>query len=160
MSNKRVTRFNVICGNTPSMGTSLEYINQVKNQISRIYEEAKELYEASLEEDFVEILDGYLDVKYTNEYLDDLLIAGGFDTRKAWEEVCNNNDSKFTNSYSYALDSLEHLEEKGVDCWIEETVYEGEIYYTVRRKEDGKVMKLKHHQSPDISKYVPDEFKN
>jgi hypothetical protein len=141
------------------MGTDYEYWQQLKNQAKRVYEEAKELLEAVEAEDMQQVLDGFLDVRYTNEYMEDLLVAGEVDTKKSWESVCNNNDQKFTTSYTYAMESKEALEAKGVECYVDQTQYEGEIYYVCRRDEDNKVLKLKHHESPDLSLFVPEEFK-
>jgi len=88
VSKKDVTRFNIICGNAPSMGSDFEYWRQIRNQAERIYEEAKELLEAAKSEDMTQVLDGWADVMYTNEYMDDLLKAGEVNTKAAWEAVC------------------------------------------------------------------------
>ena len=159
MSNYRVTRFNVICGNAPHLGTDYEYWRQIKEQAARVLEEAQELYNGAMEENMILVTDGFLDVRYTNEYMEDLLIAGDVDTKKGWEAVCNNNDQKFTQSYSYASESKEALEDKGVECYIDQTQYEGQIYYVVRRNEDNKILKLKHHESPDLGVFVPGVYK-
>lgn len=158
MSNYRVTKFNVICGNSPAMGTEYEYWRQIKEQAARILEEAIELNKAAQEEDMQQVLDGFLDVRYTNEYMDDLLVAGDVDTKKAWDAVCNNNDQKFTTSYTYATQSKEKLEGDGVECYIDTTQYDGEIYYVCRRVGDNKILKLKNHESPDLIKFLPKEF--
>lgn len=155
MSNYRVTRFNHLCGNAPSMGTEYEWWKQVRQQAERIKEEAEELYEAAWREDLGAVLDGYLDVKYTNEYMDDLLTANNVKTQDAFTAVCDNNDSKFTNSYTYACDSQQFHENKGVPCYIESVVFEGETWYCIRRNEDGKVLKPKHFSSVDLTPYLP-----
>jgi len=159
VSNYRVTKFNVISGNAPHMGADYEYWKQLKHQAERVYEEAKELLDACEEENMQAVLDGFLDVRYTNEYMEDLLIAGEVDTKKAWDAVCENNDSKFTTSYTYAAESKECLADKGEECYVESVQYDGELYYTVKRNVDNKVMKLKHHESPDIGKFVPEVYK-
>lgn len=159
MSNYRVTKFNIISGNAPHMGTDYEYWKQIKNQAKRILEEAQELYDNVMIEDMQGTLDGFLDVRYTNEYMEDLLVAGDVDTKKAWDAVCLNNDTKYTTSYTYAAESKEHLEQQGIECYIDQTQYEGELYYVCRRSEDNKILKLKHHQSPDLSLFIPKEFK-
>lgn len=159
MSNYRITRFNVISGNAPHMGTDFEYWRQIKQQAARVYEEAKELLEAAEAEDMEKVLDGFCDVRYTNEYVEDLLVAGEIETKKAWEAVCNNNDQKFTTSYTYASESKEALEDQGVECYIDQTQYEGEIYYVCRRSSDNKILKLRLHQSPNLSVYIPEIYK-
>lgn len=159
MSNYRVTKFNVISGNAPHMGTDYEYWEQIKNQAERIYEEAKELLAAAQDERMQDVLDGFLDVRYTNEYMEDLLIAGEVETKKGWDAVCDNNDQKYTTSFTYASESKEYLENKDVECYIDQTQYEGQIYYVVRRNEDNKVLKLKFHESPDLAQFLPDIYK-
>lgn len=159
MSNQRVTRFNVICGNAPHMGTDYEYWRQIREQASRILEEAEELYKSAQEEDMQGVLDGFLDVRYTNEYMEDILVAGDVDTKKGWDIVCFNNDQKFTTSYSYAAESKESLEEKGVECYLDSTNYEGQTYYVVRRSEDNKILKLKFHENPSLEKCIPEIYK-
>lgn len=159
MSNYRVTKFNHISGNSPHMGTDFEYWRQIKEQAARVLEEAQELYDSAQAECMLGVVDGFADVRYTNEYMEDLLVAGEIETKKAWEAVCNNNDQKFTTSYTYVSESKEVLEDQGVECYIAQTQYEGEIYYVCRRNEDNKILKLKHHQSPDLSAFIPKEFK-
>lgn len=159
MSNARVTRFNVICGNAVTMGTDLEYWRQVKEQAARILEEAIEMNTAAQEEDYQGVIDGWGDVKYTNEYMDDILKAAGVDTKKVFDTIASNNDQKFTTSYTYAVESKECLEENSVECYLDNTTYEGVLYFVVRRNSDNKILKLKHHESPDLSVFVPKEMK-
>ena len=87
MSHPRITRFNAIMNNRPNLGADHEYWSQIRLQAALILEEAKELYEAAMEEDAVGVLDGFLDVRYTNEYMEDILQAGDVDTKKSWDEV-------------------------------------------------------------------------
>lgn len=159
MSKEAVKRFNVVCGNSPSQGSLYDVWKQLKQQAALVKEEALETFDASQEEDIQELIDGWADVWYVNTYLGQLLEAFGVDTKGVKDVVCANNAQKYTTSYTYAKESQEALEEKGVECYIETTVYEGETYYTVRRNEDQKVMKLKHHERPDLSVFVPQEFK-
>ena len=159
MSKEAVKRFNVVCGNSPSQGSLYDVWKQLKQQAALVKEEALETFDASQEEDIQELIDGWADVWYVNTYLGQLLEAFGVDTKGVKDVVCANNAQKYTTSYTYAKESQEALEEKGTECYIETTVYEGETYYTVRRNEDNKVMKLKHHERPDLSVFVPHEFK-
>ena len=159
MSKELVKRFNVVCGNSPSQGSLYDVWKQLKQQAALVKEEALETFEASQEEDIQELIDGWADTWFVNTYLGQLLEAFGVDTKGVKDVVCANNAQKYTTSYTYAKESQEALEEKGTDCYIETTVYGGETYYTVRRNEDNKVMKLKHHERPDLSVFVPQEFK-
>lgn len=158
MSKEDVKRFNVIASNAPSQGDLWECWKQLKRQMDLVYEEALEGKEAASEEDMLELIDAWADVWYTNTYLGQLLEAFGVNTKAVIEEVCKNNNQKFTTSYTYASESKEALEEKGVQCYIEQTVYQGTTYYTVCRCEDRKVMKLRNHESPELSKFLPKEF--
>jgi phosphoribosyl-ATP pyrophosphohydrolase len=159
VSKEAVKRFNVVCGNSPSQGSLYDVWKQLKQQAALVKEEALETFDASQEEGIQELIDGWADVWYVNTYLGQLLEAFGVDTKGVKDVVCANNAQKYTTSYTYAKESQEALEEKGTECYIETTVYEGETYYTVRRNEDQKVMKLKHHERPDLSVFVPQEFK-
>mgnify|MGYP003595148931 CR=1 FL=1 len=159
MSYKAVTKFNVLAGGAPSMGCDYEYVQQIKNQAKRVYEEVLELMQACEEESFTGILDAFCDIRYTNEYLEDLLKAGDVQTEKAWLAVCENNLSKFTTSYTYAADSKEYYEEKGVECYIESTAYDGETYFCIKRSEDNKVLKPHLYESVDLGGFVPKELK-
>lgn len=159
MSKEAVKRFNVVCGNSPAQGSLYDVWKQLKQQASLVKEEALETFDASQAEDIQELIDGWADVWYVNTYLGQLLEAFGVDTKGVKDVVCANNAQKYTTSYTYAKESQEALEDKGTECYIETTVYEGETYYTVRRNEDNKVMKLKHHERPDLSVFVPQEFK-
>lgn len=158
MSKSEVRKFNVIAGNKPSNGDMWEVWKQLKQQAALVKEEALEACDAAEDQDMTEILDAYCDVWYTNTYLGQLLEAYGVDVKGAIEAVCSNNSQKYTTSYTYAKESQEALEEKGISCYIENTVYDGETYYTVCRNEDSKVMKLKHHQKPSLEQFVPKEF--
>lgn len=160
MSKKEVLKFNYGINNQPSMGDHYEVWKQLKLQAKLILEEAQELVEATEQEDMVETLDAYCDVQYLNTWLEHQLYAFGCNTDKAFGEVCQNNSSKITTSYTYAQTSKEYLEKfQGGEYYIDSTVYEGETLYCVKRSEDGKVMKLKSHSRPNLEQYVLEEFK-
>lgn len=159
MSKEAVKRFNIVCGNAPSQGDLWEVWKQLKQQASLVKEEGLEVDEGAQLEDMENLIKEWADVWYVNTYLGQLLEAFGVDTKGVKDVVCANNAQKYTTSYTYAKESQEALEDKGTACYIETTVYEGETYYTVRRNEDQKVMKLKHHERPDLSVFVPQEFK-
>lgn len=158
MSKESVKRFNCVAGNKPSQGDLWEVWKQLKLQGNLVKEEALEVVEACDSEDFANLIKEVMDVKYVLTYMEQLLDAFGVDTVESFNQVCNNNEQKLTQSYLYACDSKEALEEKGISCYIEETVYNGETWYTIR-DQSGKVRKLKHYESCDLSKYVPEEFK-
>lgn len=159
MSKSEVKKFNYAIGGNPSMGDQYEVWKQLKLQAALILEEAQELVEACEQEDMTETLDAYCDIEYLNTWLEHLLYSFGCETKKAFNSVCQNNTSKITTSYTYALMSKEALEENGIPCYMDQTVYEGETLYCVKRSEDGKVMKLANHERPELEQFVGKEFK-
>lgn len=160
MSVKDVIRFNYAMGNQPSMATHYEVFKQIKTSAALIMEECQELFDAANEEDMQEILDGCMDIKFLNTYLEHLLEAYGCKTKQAYAMVCDNNSGKITTSYTYAQTSKEYLESReDGEFYIDETLFEGERLYTVKRSSDNKVMKLKSHQRPELDTCIPEEFK-
>lgn len=160
MSKKEVVKFNYGIANSPAMGDHYTVWKQLKLQAKLIIEEAQELVQACEEENMVEALDAYCDLEYLNTWLEHLLYSHGCETKKAFSEVCFNNSSKITTSYTYAQSSKEQLEfHGGGSYYIDSTVFEGETLYCVKRTEDGKVMKLKSHERPNLEQYVLEEFK-
>lgn len=160
MSKAEVKKFNYGINNQPSMGNEYEVWRQLKLQAKLLLEEVEELVEATEQEDMLETLDAYCDIEYLNTWLEHLLYSFGCETKQAFTEVCRNNSSKITNSITYAQTSKEYLEsrEEG-EFYIDQTTYEGELLYCVKRASDGKVMKLKSHVRPELEKYVGKEFK-
>jgi len=158
VSKESVKRFNCVAGNPPSQGDLWEVWKQLKMQAKLIREEGLEIFEATENEDFENLIKETMDVKYVLTYMEQLLEAFGVNVVEAFNQVCNNNDQKLTQSYLYASDSKEALEDKGITCYVEETNYNGETWYTVR-DDSGKVRKLKHYQSCDLSHLVPQEFR-
>ena len=157
MSKELVKRFNFVANNAPSQGDMWEVWKQLKAQAALIKEEGLEVFEATEAEDMENLIKEVMDVKYVLTYMEELLKAFGVKTTEAFDRVCNNNDQKLTQSYIYADESREFLEQSGVDCYVETTVYGGETWYTVRDK-NGKVRKLKYYQPCDLSDLVPEEF--
>lgn len=156
---QRVKMFNTMAGFSPSNGSLLDCWKQLKLQQSLVIEEAMEGDEACKVEDATELLDAAVDVFVVNTYLLQLLEGMGFNVEAAMDEVLGNNEQKFSTSYSYAAESKDALEEKGVPCYVEETTYNGVQYFCCKRESDGKILKLKSHKRPELEKYVPEEFK-
>lgn len=156
-----VDKFNHIVGNSPKGydGTPDEVWEQIELQASLVLEEAKEMYEAAKNRDMVEVLDGHLDVRYTNTYMNTLLEACGVDTAQGKEEVVGNNEMKYTTNIYLALENSDEYNAKGIPTEVKESEVEGEFYYCVKRASDGKVMKLSWHVDPDLESCVPDKWK-
>lgn len=151
----RVLRFNHIVGNAPVGGASKEaFITQLDRQQNFIQEEVNELSDGIWNSNIVEILDAACNIWYLNQYVFDMLEAIGVDVVRAREIVCENNDQKFTTSPEYASASCQSY---GIgQCYVDQTVYDGIKYYTVRCNSDGKVQKLLDHEKPDFTECIPD----
>lgn len=152
MSNPRVTRFNFVVGNEPQLDCFFE---QVEKQAKYLLSEAQELLDAAQARDIKEVLDGHLDVRYVNEYIEDLLAAQSVKVKQAWAGVCDNNDTKFSTSYSLISQTVDYYAEQGVACYIAEVDYEGVLYYTCRRSSDDKVMKPITFEAVDLTPFIP-----
>lgn len=155
MSNSRITRFNFAVGNEPQVDN---FFGQAKRQLEFLLEEVKEGIKACEEYDAVEVLDAVVDCWYIREYLDDLCFEQGMRLQLARDLVCDNNDTKFTTEYTSAKLTQEAYEKDGVPCYIATVEYDDQIYYTVRRTADGKVLKPKNFVPVDLSSAVPKEI--
>ena len=155
MSNSRVTRFNFAVGNEPQVDSFFE---QAGKQASYLLEEVNELIEAINNRDMVEVLDAVVDIWYIREYLDDLLTEQGVKINPAKTKVCDNNDTKFSTSRALIALAVDHYKAKGIECYIAEVEYEGDMFYTCRRLSDDKVMKPTTFEPVDLKSCVPVEF--
>lgn len=154
-----VKRFNHIKGTPPISvdGDREAFWESVQNQAALVLEEAKEQHEAAMNRDIVKLVDGAADVAYTQTYMDVLLEGVGINLLLAKGLVCDNNDQKITTDEKFARRSaIKHLQ-KGEMCYVEEAWYDRMFYYVVKRKLDGKVLKLIGHQSPNIADAIPKE---
>lgn len=154
-----VKRFNCIKGTPPISidGDKEDFWRSIQKQAALVLEEAKEQYEAAMNRDIVEVVDGAADVAYTQAYMDVMLEEVGIDLSLAKSLVCDNNDQKITTDEKFAKKSaIKHLE-NAIPCRVEESWYDRMFYYVVKRIQDGKVMKLIGHQSPNIKEAIPEE---
>lgn len=156
-----VARFNYIVGNPPKgyEGGREEVWEQIEFQAELILEEAKELLEAAKSRNMVEVLDGYLDVWFTNSYIKELLEACGVDTLTGKDEVVSSNEMKFTTNFGLALSSQDKYKSEGVETLIFSKEYEGQEFHCVKRESDGKVLRLNWHIEPGLEICVPEEWK-
>ena len=126
-------------------------------------EEAIELADAIDAVDLLEVLDGAIDIKYVNSQVLLALRNVGVDVDGAWNEVCENNDVKFTLSYTeaeqWAFDrNLVSKEEDAVD--VVGVTIDDKVWWSLRRLKDGKVVKSVNHPRVDLRKYIPKELLN
>src|SRR5699024_4888134 len=97
MKSKHVTEFNLAIGNEPSEDINKLW-EQIELQAKLLLEEAKETYEAAKRRDMTEVLDGHLDTRYVDSYLQDLMESVGVAVEQGWDMVVANNKSKYTTS--------------------------------------------------------------
>ncbi len=156
MSVSRVEKFNCIVGNSP---VGLEdkdlFWEQATLQAKLVLEEAQEQYDACLVRDLTEVVDGACDVRYLQDFMNTLLQACGVQLEDAFESVCGNNEGKYTTDYEVAILSASSLCQEGVLCHVAKTEFFGEVFYTVKRDADGKVLKLIGHTPPNIKATIP-----
>ena len=159
MKCKRVTRFNNVVGNPPAQSFE-EVMKQIENQCTFLVEEVLETKKAAQEGDIVECVDGIGDVKYVAAYLQTLIESLGVKFNKAYHKICDNNDEKFSTSKELVLQwqSEKAISHPELETYIAETEYEGETYYTLRRKDNGKVVKYENFPRVFLEDCVPKEL--
>ena len=158
MVNERIKRFNYIANNIPAEPHEKDkFWEQAILQSSLILEEAREAHEAALKRDIVEYVDGVVDTWYLHNYAEHMLEQFGVLLYQAKDQVCLNNDSKYTRSKDLAEQSKNHHNKSGNPCYVQDVEYQGETYYIVKRMSDGKVQKLLGHQKPNIASSIPEE---
>ena len=161
MKCSRVARFNAVVGNPPAEDLE-DVLNQIENQCTFLLEEVLETKEAAKRGDWTGCVDGVGDVKYVAAYLQTLLESVGVKFNKAYRKICDNNDQKFSISKELVLQwqaekANSHPE---LETYIAETEYEGETYYTLRRKDNGKVVKHNSFEAVDLVDCIPNELVN
>lgn len=156
MGSKQVTQFNHAVNNAPSQ---LDHVllEQIANQCTFLVEEVLEMKEAALRGDWIEVVDAHADIRFVRDYLDDLCVAAGLNISKAFRKVCANNSEKYSTSRELVLQwqaekAISHPE---IETYIAETEYEGETYYTLRRKDNGKVVKHNNFEAVDLTDCIP-----
>lgn len=156
MGSKSVSVFNNVCGNSPKEHLD-ELLEQIENQCTFLIEEVLEMKEAAKDKDWISILDAHADIRFVRDYLDDLCVAVGLDINKAFRKVCANNAEKYSTSRELVLQwqAEKLISHPELETYIAETEYEGESYYTLRRKDNGKVMKHNDFAAVDLTSYVP-----
>ena len=159
MGSKAVSVFNNVCGNAPSEN-SAQILKQIENQCTFLIEEVLEMKEAAKLNDWVSVLDAHADIRFVRDYLDDLCQSVGLNTSKAFRKVCENNAQKYSTSKELVLQwqSEKAISHPELETYIAETEYEGETYYTLRRKDNGKVVKYENFPRVSLEDCVPKEL--
>lgn len=124
----------------------LRTLNDMLQTVKLPQEEGKEYNNP----DVYKIADGLTDILYV---LCNAIIMGGYTSvfDSVWKEVHNSNMSKFTQDYHEAVTTIPTLEG---DCTVKDGYDSfGNLYYFVERS-DGKIMKPKNYNRPDIRKVI------
>lgn len=159
MKCSRVNRFNAAVGNAPAE-TPEEVLVQIQNLCTFLVEEVLETKEAAKRGDWLECTDGGGDVKFVATYLQTLLESVGVKFNKAYKKICDNNDEKFSTSKELVEKWQEEKDPEKTSTFIATTEYEGVLYYTLRRNEDGKVQKYLNFPKVDLTDCIPKELLN
>jgi len=143
---ERVAEWNYRCNKEPLLVGTEEYWDALELQLLRIQEELKETMKAVHDRDLVELLDGGCDLDVTVSGLNYL---SGLEYQKAINRVLSNNDVKYTTEIAYAIEASNKYTADGEDCEVQSVQDNGEIYFSVHRTSDNKIMKLLNH--PKVS---------
>lgn len=145
----RVHQWNAKAGLTPAERFSPEYWKALSNQAERLQEELDELKRAIRLRDTVEVLDGQVDIDFV---LQGFTYLSQFDHDKSLERVSDNNDLKLTKSFHQGMIWLEeHGEANPTEHFILlATEFDGEVFYSVHRESDNKVIKPLDHPAVNL----------
>lgn len=157
-----VRKFNTVAGKLdPELcyGSCEGMWVELENASERVVEESRELQDACLNKDPLEILDGLVDVFYTAYHVQLLLEMLGVDVESAKQEVAKNNTLKFYSRFDPKahLDADYHTVKEGEFVGTVEAEFDTEEYLVNIRDSDGKVMKPVGHPSPQIKQFIPDK---
>ena len=134
-------------------GSSKAYTKKdIGNQIALMQEEVQETYDAYLNGNMVETLDGCIDTLYVTLGLLQKLNNLGIDTDGAMRQVASDNLEKFPTSDIVAKETVTMYSEKGVAV-----VSKYDVLFSayVIKDANDKVKKPKGFTATDLSKYVP-----
>lgn len=161
MGSKAVSVFNQAAGNPPSDDPQ-DVLKQIANQCTFLIEEVLEMKEAAKLKDWVSVLDAHADIRFVRDYLDDLCQSVGLNTSKAFRKVCENNAQKYSTSKELVLQwqAEKAASNPELETYTAETEYDGETYYTLRRKDNGKVVKHNNFEAVDLTNCIPNGLLN
>jgi len=138
--------------------SNLDKWEGIYNEAKRLEEEVEELLAGAFEEDPLETLDAYCDIKFIFMNMENRLRKYGFDVDGAFKEVCYNNDLKYTTDFKvvnkwYDAKKLA-LGMDGYDLYIHDEVTPSGRYYCLKRERDQKVMKPTDHPRINLVPYL------
>lgn len=159
MYSNKVKVWNEVMDNHPRpTDTTAQIIAKIKRQSAFVVEEANEIQDGANKGDIQEILDGYLDTKFTNDQIGVYLEALGVDIVGAWGEVCRSNNTKFSNDEQMMQDSATELWYRtGSKVSVVESPVPG--VFVLKREHDGKIMKPECFKEPRLRPFIPKQLR-
>lgn len=149
LSLQQVADFHQTFNHPIAAGPCMPPMDVVLFRINFIKEELEELLKAAQEDDLVELADGLGDIQYVLDGF--YLNAGLHELKEAIStEIHRSNMSKACVSEEHALATIQSLKDVGVEAYYE---ING-VYYIVKRKSDGKVMKALGYSQPALAKLI------
>lgn len=149
---EKIYKMNSLIGHRGGQPNTSEFWSQIRNQTERVVEEVNETLDAAIDEDTVGMLDGMSDILVTAIGLYQKLAQFGYPVEEALERVCDNNLTKFHETAEEANETVQFYRDFIVETFVRMvTLNNGEVYYSVIRKSDGKLLKPKYYQSVDLS---------
>lgn len=155
---QEVKVWNEVMANAPlSTDTPEQIIAKIKRQSAFVVEEAKEIQTGAEKGDVQEILDGYLDTKFTNDQIGVYLESLGVDIEAAWDEVCRSNNTKFSTNWHQMKHSAVLVSQKQGFTHVVESPVPG--VYVLKRDVDGKIMKPVMFEEPNLRPFIPKKLR-
>lgn len=154
-----VKLWNEVMANAPlPTDTAEQILAKIKRQSAFVVEEAKEIAQGAANNDVQEILDGYLDTKFTNDQIGVYLESLGIDLQAAWDEVVRSNNTKFSTNYDEMKRSAVLVSQKQGFTHVAESPVKGT--YVLKRDVDGKIMKPTMFEEPRLRQFIPKPLRN
>lgn len=147
----RVAEWNKRCNKSPAVLGSDQYWTDLENQLKRIQEELDEAFEAVAIKNMPELLDAGCDLDVT---VSGLNFLSGFRYDTAIDRVLTNNDEKYTTDADVAMETSEMYSSRGMPCEVQSVVDDGEVYHSVHRIKDNKIMKFRGHPTVELEDLV------
>lgn len=159
-----IVKFLQATGNYRDIYSKEVFFEEVGKLIPLIQEELDELKESYNLRYVQGVLDDCVDLRVYGIQLESLLERLGCDVLGAQAAVAENNSIKYTTSGMLAMRWLnEHstqykaLKQEN-PFYISTVEYDGEMYYCLKRKSDGKVSKWCGFPKVSLDEYTPKEF--
>lgn len=137
--------------------TELDKWDGCINEVKRLAEEIEEAEEACEDENPLELLDAYCDIRFIFKNFENRLKKYGYDVDGAFRAVCLNNDLKYTRDKTLVEQWVKEISNAHphYDFFINTSDCNDGTFYCVKRVGDDKVMKPLDHPKVDLRCYLP-----